>query len=75
MRLPWSSGGPPSDPMVKKSPSNEGDVGEIPGQGTKIPQCLGISQLEKSAHRNKEPMNSNKHATQPKKEIINKIYQ
>ena len=27
--------------MVKNLPSNEGDVGLIPGQGTKIPHAMG----------------------------------
>ena len=30
--------GPPCGPVVKNSPSNAGDVGSIPAQGTKIPQ-------------------------------------
>ena len=28
----------PGGPVVKNSPSNAGDMGSIPGQGTKIPQ-------------------------------------
>ena len=31
----------PGGPVVKTSPSNAGDVGSIPGQGTKIPHALG----------------------------------
>ena len=27
--------------MVKNPPSNAGEVGSIPGQGTKIPQAMG----------------------------------
>jgi len=36
---PWGdfTGGP----VVKSLPSNEEDVGSIPGQGTKIPQAAG----------------------------------
>ena len=30
----------PGGPVVKKLPSNAGDVGSIPGQGTKIPHAL-----------------------------------
>ena len=29
----------PSGPVVKNSPSNAGDMGSAPGQGTKIPAC------------------------------------
>ena len=28
-------------PVVKNPPSNEGDMGSIPGQGTKIPRAAG----------------------------------
>ena len=31
----------PGDPGVKNLPSNAGDVGLIPGQGTKIPHAAG----------------------------------
>ena len=31
----------PGDPVVKNPPSNAGDVGSIPGQGTKIPHTVG----------------------------------
>ena len=31
----------PGGPVVKNPPSNEGDVGSIPGQGTKIPHAAG----------------------------------
>ena len=30
-----------SGPVVKNLPSNAGDVGLIPGQGTKIPHAVG----------------------------------
>ena len=29
----------PGGPVVKNPPSNAGDVGSVPGQGTKIPPC------------------------------------
>ena len=35
--------GLPSCPVVKNLPSSAGDIGSIPGQGTKIPQ--GAEQL------------------------------
>ena len=31
----------PGGPVVKNPPSNSGDVGTIPGQGTKIPHAVG----------------------------------
>ena len=31
----------PGGPVVKDPPSSAGDVGSIPGQGTKIPHALG----------------------------------
>ena len=31
----------PGGPAVKNPPSNAGDVGSIPGQGTKIPHAVG----------------------------------
>ena len=31
----------PGGPVVKNPPSNAGDVGLIPGQGTKIPHAMG----------------------------------
>ena len=34
-------GGFPGGPVVKNLPSNSGDVGSIPGQGTKIPHTTG----------------------------------
>ena len=33
----------PGSPVVKNLPSSAGDVGSIPGQGTKIPQAVGSS--------------------------------
>ena len=35
-------GGSPSGPVVKNLPSNAGDVGSIPGRGTKIPHVVEI---------------------------------
>ena len=31
----------PGGPVVKNPPSNAGDVGSIPGRGTKIPHATG----------------------------------
>ena len=31
----------PGSPVVKNPPSNAGDTGSIPGQGTKIPHSIG----------------------------------
>ena len=31
----------PGGPVVKNSPSNAGDGGSVPGQGTKTPHALG----------------------------------
>ena len=31
----------PGGPVVKNPPSNAGDMGLIPGQGTKIPHAVG----------------------------------
>ena len=47
--------------MVKNPPSNAGDVGLIPGWGTKIPHAMGklSSQLEK-------PTGHNEHSVQQK---------
>ena len=36
-----TSGDFPGDPMVKNPPSNAGDMGSIPSQGTKIPHAAG----------------------------------
>ena len=46
--------------MVKNPPSNAGDAGSIPGQGTKIPHATG--QLSLRATTN-EPAHSGAHAT------------
>ena len=34
--------GSPSGPVVKNLPSSAGDVGSIPGRGTKIPHVVGL---------------------------------
>ena len=31
----------PGGPVIKNMPCNKGDVGSIPGQGTKIPHAAG----------------------------------
>ena len=43
----------PGGPMVKNPPSNAGDTGSIPGQGTKIPLAVGQLSLCAAA---REPM-------------------
>ena len=49
----------PGGPVGKNPPSNAGDTGSIPGQGTKIPQSTGqkahAPQLEKPTCHNKDP--------------------
>ena len=44
----------PGDPVVQNPPSNAGDIGLIPGEGTKIPHASG--QLGPRATTT-EPMN------------------
>ena len=44
----------PGGPVVENLPSNAGDVGSIPGQGTKIPYASG--QLNPSATTREKPM-------------------
>ena len=52
--------------MVKNPPSNAGDVGLIPGQGTKIPHAVGqldpgTATRETHGHCNEDPAkNQNK---------------
>ena len=72
----------PGSPVVKNPPSSEGDVGSIPGWGTKIPHAAG--QLSPTCHNNwacapqperedpcaatrEKPAHRNKDLTQPKK--------
>ena len=50
----------PGGTLVKNLPSNAGDAGLIPGQGTKIPHATGqlnprAASREKPVGRNKEP--------------------
>ena len=42
----------PGGPVVKNPPCSAGEVGLIPGQGTKIPTCCRAT---KPARRNTEP--------------------
>ena len=54
----------PFGPVVKNPPSNGGDVGSIPDQGTKIPHVMEHLRLsaitrEKSAHHNEDPTGHN----------------
>ena len=44
----------PGGPVVKHPPSNAGDQGSIPGQGTKIPHAAGQLSLH-TATREKPP--------------------
>ena len=37
----WAERDFPGSPVVKNLPSNAGDVGSTPGQGTKIPHATG----------------------------------
>ena len=37
--------------MVKAPHSNAGDMGSIPGQGSKVPHAVGCSQKLKIKHR------------------------
>ena len=60
----------PGGPVVKNPPSNAGDVGSIPGWGTKIPRAAGQLSLcattrEKPACH-VEPTHHNKDLMQPK---------
>ena len=41
--------------MVKNSPSNAGDMGSIPGQGTKIPCAAGQLSLSTATTETHEP--------------------
>ena len=38
--LKYDTGNFPGGPVVKNPPSNAGDAGSIPGQGTKIPHAV-----------------------------------
>ena len=56
----------PGGSVVKNLPSNAGDMGLIPGQGTKIPCAL--EQLSSCA-ATKDPTDHNQDPTQPNKKI------
>ena len=43
------SGDFPGGPVVKNPPSNAGDVGSIPGRGTKIPRAMEQLSLNAAA--------------------------
>ena len=48
----------PGGPVVKNPPSNAGDVGSIPGWGTKIPHAegqLSLRALEPARHNERSP--------------------
>ena len=53
----------PGGPVVKNPPCNVGDVGLIPGQGTKIPHAVG--QLSPHA-ATRESARHHKDSVQPK---------
>jgi len=54
----------PAAPVVKNMPSNAGDVGSIPGRGTKIPHSPGqlnpMPQLEKPMDCHEDPVQAKK---------------
>ena len=56
--------------MVKNPPSNAGDKGSIPSQGTKTPHAMG--QLSQHTTNREQPMYCNKDPLQPKKIFNNK---
>ena len=63
----------PGGPVVKNLPSNAGDAGLIPGQGTKIPQAveqLILYTTRKTQHSQKE---KKKKKTDNKKKILMKM--
>ena len=53
----------PAGSVVKNLPSNAGDAGSIPGQGTKIPQTKEqlspCTTTRESEHRNEDPVHPN----------------
>ena len=51
----------PGGPVVKNPPSSAGDLGSIPGQGTKIPHAMGQRGLHTATT---EPTYSGTHAPQ-----------
>ena len=44
----------PGGPVVKNLPSNAGDIGSIPGQGTKIPHAVGQLTVRETQHSKKK---------------------
>ena len=70
----------PGGPVVKNPPSNAGDLGSIPGRGTKIPHAAGqlspcattteLARLNERAcvPQTTEPMGSGAHAPQLERE-------
>ena len=59
-------GGSPSGPVVKNLSSNAGDVGSIPGRGTKIPHAMG--QLNRYATTT-EPMSCSERPQVPQSNL------
>ena len=55
----------PGGPVVKNPPSNAGDVGSIPGRGTKIPHAMGQLNLHATT---KNPHSQNKIKRKKKEE-------
>ena len=55
----------PGGPVVKNPPSNVGDVGSIPGRGTKIPHAVGQLSLPVTT---KNPHSQNKTKRKKKEE-------
>ena len=44
----------PGGPVVKNLPSNAGDIGSIPGRGTKIPHAVGQLTARETQHSKKK---------------------
>ena len=63
------SGDFPGGPVVKNPPANAGDVGWIPGWGTKIPQASEERSLSAII---REPLSCNKDPVQPEMNQRNK---
>ena len=55
----------PGGPVVKNPPTNAGDAGSIPGQGTKIPRAAG--QLSLCATTREKPVCCNKRSRMPQR--------
>ena len=61
----------PGGPIVKNPPSNAGDTGLIPGQGTKIPHAVGqlsprMTTTEPASSRARAPQPENSRAATTK---------